>query len=105
MTVYVDELQEFQRESIAPAARQHGRRWCHLFADTDDELHAFAARLGLQRGWAQGLAHANQRYHHYDLVPGKRALAVKRGAVEVLAREWANETMRLLEQGAADGVR
>lgn len=98
MTVYVDEIQEFHRESIDPGARQHGRRWCNMFADTDEELHAFAARLGLQRAWAQSMTHPNQRFHHYDLVPSKRALAVKRGAVEVIARERALETIRLIEE-------
>ena len=40
-----------------------------------DELHAFAARLGLRRAWFQG--------DHYDLPPHGRAAAVALGAEEV----------------------
>ena len=39
MTVYVDDAVTLWR----------GRRWAHLMADSLDELHAFAARLGLPR--------------------------------------------------------
>jgi hypothetical protein len=99
MTVYVDELREYDPAQIKPGARQHGKRWCHLFADTDEELIAFAVRLGLQPNWAQSMGHPNQRFHHFDLVPSKRALAVKRGAVEIDARERARETMVLIEEG------
>ena len=31
----------------------HGKLWCHLVADSLDELHTFAARLGLRRSWFQ----------------------------------------------------
>ena len=32
-------------------------RWCHMVSDTsEEELHAFAARIGLKREWAQLLA-------------------------------------------------
>lgn len=40
MTVYVDDMP-------IPA------RWSHLMADTDEELHRFAASIGLRRSWAQ----------------------------------------------------
>lgn len=57
-----------------------GHRWCHMVSDTsDEELHAFAARLGLKRGWFQG--------DHYDLTASKRALAIRLGAQEVSALE------------------
>jgi hypothetical protein len=32
----------------------HGLRWCHLLADDIDELHRFAAQLGLHRSSYQG---------------------------------------------------
>lgn len=73
MSVYVDEL------------LKHGGsesfRWehsCHLYADSLDELHAFAEGLGLKRQWFQDKA----GFSHYDLTVGKRAMAVKRGAME-----------------------
>lgn len=77
MTVYVDEL----REVTAPKA-PHIKRWCHLLADTDDELEAFARLLGLRRGW--------KHLDHYDLATKQRARAVALGAVEITPRQMVN---------------
>lgn len=64
------------------------RSWCHMVSDTsEEELHAFAARLGLKREWAQLRPKASAA--HYDLTPRRRTLAVKLGAVEVSGRELA----------------
>lgn len=61
-------------------------RWCHMVSDTsEEELHAFAARIGLQRAWAQLRPRASAA--HYDLMPWRRVLALKLGAVEVSRRE------------------
>jgi DNA polymerase III epsilon subunit-like protein len=48
-----------------------------MFADEEDsdELHDMARAVGMRREWFQR--------NHYDLVPPKRALAVRMGAVEV----------------------
>jgi hypothetical protein len=46
--VYVDELR-----TVVDTQRTAQWKWseaCHLFADTERELHAFAARLGLLPG-------------------------------------------------------
>lgn len=52
---------------------------CHMLADTDDELHAMADRIGVARRWVQ-----RDRYGlHYDIGLAKRALAVKNGAKEI----------------------
>lgn len=75
--VYVDALREYPAALIKRAARHHGRRWCHLTADTTDELHTFALRLGLKLASFQD----DHRHPHYDLTPAKRALALKLGAV------------------------
>jgi hypothetical protein len=56
-----------------------GRKWCHLFADRDEELHEFAKSIGLKRDWFQ----KDWRLHHYDITEAKRIIAVKRGAIEV----------------------
>jgi hypothetical protein len=54
--------------------------WCHMAVDgTFEELHAFAAQLGLPRSRFQG--------DHYDLTPWIRERAVALGAVEVPTRE------------------
>lgn len=45
MTVYIDDMRRPARVGRLNAV------WSHLMADTDDELHAFAARLGLRRSW------------------------------------------------------
>jgi hypothetical protein len=57
-----------------------------MVSDVDEaELHAFAARIGLRRAWAQLRPQASAA--HYDLTPRRRALAVQLGAVEVTSRE------------------
>jgi hypothetical protein len=53
---------------------------CHMVADTDDELHAMADRIGVARRWHQK---AGTYQSHYDIALSKRALAVKAGAVEI----------------------
>lgn len=57
-----------------------GKQSCHMMADTSEELHAFAARLGLKREWCQK---EGTMIEHYDLTPTKRAAAVRLGAVEM----------------------
>jgi hypothetical protein len=57
-----------------------GRLWAHLVSDASyDELHAFAARLGLPRHAFQG--------DHYDVPADVRARAVEIGAQPVTGRE------------------
>jgi len=75
MSVYVDFIQ-----TTRPNKNWKYAKGCHLLADTLDELHAFAKRLGLKREWFQ---EGNARYPHYDLTLGKRKLAVRLGATEV----------------------
>jgi len=92
MTVYVDGLFTATPQGdtpLAQQARRNGNRWCHLTADTLDELHAMADKIGLRRAWFQS---SHLLHHcHYDLVPSKRALAVRHGAVEVNSREHARQ--------------
>ncbi|WP_420032290.1 DUF4031 domain-containing protein [Streptomyces sp. cg28] len=80
MSVYVDDIQDWTR--IAKMRGLRYTHWCHLTADTEEELHEFAAHLGLKRAWFQKKSDRDYRWH-YDLVPSKRAQAVRRGAVEV----------------------
>ncbi|MEM9517283.1 MAG: DUF4031 domain-containing protein [Actinomycetota bacterium] len=57
-----------------------GRRWCHLVSDVSyDELHDFAAELGIPRRVFQG--------DHYDIPEEHRDEVVAAGAVEVESRE------------------
>jgi hypothetical protein len=75
MTCYVDALRP------ARVPRTRSKYWCHLMADTEDELHAMAESIGMRRSWYQG--------DHYDLTSERRILAVKKGAVEVTSRDLA----------------
>lgn len=68
MAVYVDNEQIEWR----------GKHWCHLVADTLDELHAFAKRLGLKRAWFQ----AKASYPHYDVTTTLRDRAMRIGALD-----------------------
>ena len=80
MAVYLDDWRQPAR--LGPVED----RWSHLVADTDDELHAFAARLGMKREWFQ---HKSNRPHqgHYDVPERARPEAVANGAVEVTWRD------------------
>ncbi|MGH6753372.1 MAG: DUF4031 domain-containing protein, partial [Bradyrhizobium sp.] len=64
MTVYVDDMR----------ARFGRMVMCHMLADTEAEIHAMAARIGVARKWYQG--------DHYDIALSRRAIAVSLGAVE-----------------------
>ena len=70
MAVLVDELREY------PHVRWTVKHWCHMVSDESfDELHAFAAAIGIPR----------ERFQrdHYDLPPALRERAVAEGAQEV----------------------
>lgn len=59
-----------------------GELWCHLTADTAEELHAFAATLGLRRSRFQSKP-GRPWVDHYDITEPKRRDAVALGAVEI----------------------
>jgi hypothetical protein len=81
MAVYIDPL--------VPYGGSKQFRWkqsCHMWADTEQELHAFAKQIGLKREWFQ----TETRLPHYDLNPTRRLRAVEKGAQQVTWRElWA----------------
>lgn len=58
----------------------HGHLWSHLISDRSfDELHAFAASIGLPR-------RAFER-DHYDVVDGRFSRVVEAGALVISSRE------------------
>ncbi|MFD0724402.1 DUF4031 domain-containing protein [Lysobacter brunescens] len=69
MAVYVD-------NAVFP---WRGRRWAHLMADDLDELHAFAARLGMPRHAFQD----KRSVAHYDIDEATRMRALELGAIAV----------------------
>ncbi len=64
-------------------------RNCHLVADTEQELHDFAAKIGMKRAWFQA-----GRVPHYDLTESRRARAVSMGAREITRREMVEGWIR-----------
>lgn len=93
MTVYVDELRDYGAAALAkglPSAH-----WAHLTADTQDELHAFAQKIGLRRSWFQN--HTTR--WHYDVTAGKRAQALRLGATSITWRDLAALTLARQEGG------
>ncbi|QBI18991.1 DUF4031 domain-containing protein [Egibacter rhizosphaerae] len=67
--------------------RWRGRRWAHLASDhSHEELHAFAARLGLERRWFQG--------DHYDVPTAVREHAIALGAEPVTSRDLVRRLRR-----------
>lgn len=88
MSVYVDQLIETK-----PYRRSENERWnwlqsCHLMADTEEEMHAFAKQLGLKRAWFQN-RHPNPLLWHYDLTATKRRQALRLGAKELSPEQCA----------------
>ncbi|RZG68420.1 DUF4031 domain-containing protein [Acinetobacter bouvetii] len=53
-----------------------GKYWCHLMADNLEELHSFAANIGVKKCWF----HRSASYPHYDITIEKRQLALILGA-------------------------
>lgn len=64
---------------------------CHMIADTLDELHAMAAKIGIRKVWFQELS----SFPHYDICQAKRAIALKEGAVSINRRELVGHMVRL----------
>lgn len=54
------------------------RLWCHLVADSLNELHEFAGQLGLKRQWFQDRGF----YPHYDVTVAVRMKALRCGAID-----------------------
>ena len=80
VAVYVDDAR----------IRWRGLEWSHLVADTPDELHDAAVRLGLRREWAQDKG----RTLHYDLPEHLRMRAIELGiAVGITWLELARRRM------------
>lgn len=70
MSVYVDNAR-------IPFGRM---KMCHMLADTSEELHAMADRIGVARKWVQNPGTWKE---HYDVALSARAKAIAAGALEV----------------------
>ncbi len=88
MAVYVD-------EAIWP---WQGLKWCHLLADDLDELHRFAAQLGIARTSYQGPPRTKSP--HYDITAFERQRAIRLGAVTCSRQEIVVVLRRLRDEEA-----
>ena len=77
MACYVDTVRSY------PDAGLRFTDYCHLLADTRDELHAMAAAVGMPRWTFQD----HPWRWHYDLPSHLRDVAVSRGAQVVTMHE------------------
>jgi len=79
MTIYVDDVR------IPATVGRYTARWSHLFTDDQDldELHRFAASIGLRRRWFQDKPSGA----HYDVTDRLRQRAINAGAQPVSWRD------------------
>lgn len=89
MTVYVDDAVTLWR----------GRRWAHLMADTLDELHDFAARLGMPRRAFQDKTSGA----HYDVTAELREQAIALGAMAITRHRDRALMRRVIANARAQG--
>lgn len=74
MTVYVDD-----------AFIRFGRmKMCHMIADSRKELIGMVQKIGVDEKHIQ---HAGTYQEHFDIAKGKRALAIRHGAVPVTRKQ------------------
>ena len=76
MAVYVD----------SPIWERWERRWCHLLADDEHELHVLAVAIGCRRERFQTKSR-RPWVDHYDIDEERRAKAIAAGAIELTRAE------------------
>jgi hypothetical protein len=87
MAVYVDSMRaKFGRMVM-----------CHMIADSDEELHAMANRIGVRRHWHQA---PPKHDSHYDIALSKRAMAIQHGAEAITWLECSAMVLRRRATGA-----
>ena len=81
MAVYVDDMEA-----------SYGRmKMCHMLADSDEELHAMADRIGVARRWHQA---PPKHSSHYDIALTKKALALAAGAIAITWKQAGSMNAR-----------
>ena len=69
MPVYIDKANLKFRNMIM----------CHMIADTEQELHDMALKIGMKKEWYQ----KNASFPHYDVCLMRKKVALSNGAIEV----------------------
>ncbi|MEP3245137.1 MAG: DUF4031 domain-containing protein [Sneathiella sp.] len=90
MTVYVDDMR----------ARYGRMIMCHMSADSLEELHAMADKIGVDRRWFQCPPKATSP--HYDISLSRKRLAIRLGAKKIRWRETPLYTSKLLVDWCRD---
>jgi len=73
---------------------KHDRAWFHLVADSLDELHRFAATLGLP----ERAFHRGARHPHYDVPDDLRQRAISLGAMPISTRDAVRISRKLRDR-------
>jgi hypothetical protein len=82
MAVYIDDWRQLA------TVRNMTTRWSHLTADTEDELHELAQKLGIPRRAFQHKP-GKPQFDHYDVPDELREKAIELGAIALEWREAA----------------
>lgn len=90
MTVYVDDMY------LYPIGRFGRMKMSHMVANTDDELHAMADRIGIARKWHQA---PPKHDSHYDVAMVMRDKAIACGAVPITLKQCSAMCMIRRETG------
>tara|TARA_B100000700_G_scaffold230615_1_gene255042 strand:- start:14884 stop:15201 length:318 start_codon:yes stop_codon:yes gene_type:complete len=80
MAVYVDNYKAKFKNYIM----------CHMIADSEEELHSFAIKLGLKTSWYQN----KTKHKHYDISQSVKQKAIELGAMEVSAKTLVKLSIR-----------
>lgn len=89
MSVYVDDAVHLWR----------GERWAHLMADTLDELHAMAQRLGIPRRAFQNKTSGA----HYDVTTDLRDMAIAYGVIPISRHADREQVKAVIARARAQG--
>lgn len=83
MTILIDRLRKYPPQNNPYPDEE----WSHLVSDASlEELHDFAASLGLKRKWFQ--------HSHYDCTKNKYAKAIQLGACPVTSAELVKRMVK-----------
>lgn len=80
---------------------RYGHRWCHLLADSVEELHNFAATIGL----SLRAFHSTARIPHYDITVSQRRWVLAKGVQPITVREGIHLTRHLASPRSVESGR
>lgn len=92
MPVYVDPLVNWNNPAAPKCFRNQPS--CHMYADSLEELHALARKIGLKKSWFQN----HRLMPHYDLTTSRRVAAILAGAIE---KDWRHMVAMSKQKRAA----